>query len=1061
MHLNFQASSGITLMSLLFLFAVFCETAQSQVPKLLSPPVSNSAISTVEEPVDGTLNIVAVMVEFQQDSNRFTSGNGTFGPGSLPYLEDPGTNIDPLPHDQQYFESHIEFTKNYFEKMSGGRLDIRYHVINEVITLDNKMEVYSPLGPDPGFEPLANLAVDTWEKVQDKGDLSIQLTSYENTAFIIFHAGVGRDIELTGTTLNQTPQDIPSVYLSRSALARLLDDPGFSGFDIDNGKFLVNNTLIMPRTLSREGEDVTGNPFVLPLSINGLLTAQIGSHLGLPDLFNTETGESGIGRFGLMDGAGIFAYNGLFPPALSAWERIFLGWDIPFKVNNQRESSVELPAIETDFVPGNNVAKINISNEEYFLIENRHRDPRGNGVTLTIREPNGTITSQTLSNTDTEFVEQQSGFDQLLAPGVVIDVDHYDFALPGGFDDNQNRDLNGGILIWHIDESVINQKLGIEGINNNPDRRAVNLQEADGAQDIGRPVQIGVSQNEANGSAFDFWWSGNDATVITQTDSLVLYQNRFGPDTTPNNNSNSGAASNYELFDFSDNLVNAGFRIRPVQPFSEVYELIDSDSQVSVTASTDPGDLYWRRYPLALIPYRVGETDYILIPGRDGLQVYAPEKKHLSDEILSINHLQQPLTVPAAGLFTLAPNPQISGDDISIDLASWDGNQFNVQERFRASSNSGFISSFEEEFLDLDGSRDRINLLNNSVETSTVEVQFSEQMNGYQSRIEGSNLILSYPGGESVHSISKTEEFSRKHTGIISINRNEFLFYLLLDGRLSIFKEENGFNDEYVITDTGFIEWPAITDFTQDNRPDFLFIDKTRNQLVGKNVNGAILNNFPITPPSGFSFTGTPLIADLTGNGSSNILVTMQDSYSTVMMGYNEEGDILEGFPILIGGLNNQQNEPIHPLFFDDKLITLSHSGELKLWKFKNLENILYASRYGNNTNNKVSAIIETDEPPKLEFTLLNDNETYNWPNPATDETNLRYQTSEPAEIEIKITTVSGRLIYDKTTQSRGGVPEEILIDTSSWGSGGYLALVTARNSQHTERKLVKIAITK
>lgn len=1061
MHLNFKVSSGIICMSLLFLFSAYCNSAQSQVPQLHSLSHLDLAVSTNDKPVEGTLNIVAVMVEFQPDTNRFTSGNGTFGPGGLPYLEELGTNIDPLPHDQHYFESHLEFSKNYFEKMSGGKLDVRYQVVDEIVRLDKKMEEYSPVGEDPGFEPLANLARDTWERIHELGDLSIQLSPYENTAFIIFHAGAGRDIELTGTTLNQTPQDIPSVYLSQSALSRLLNDPGFSGFDIDNGNFLVDNTLIMPRTLSREGEDVTGNPFVLPLSINGLLTAQIGSYIGLPDLFNTETGESGIGRFGLMDGAGIFAYNGLFPPSLSAWERSFLGWDEPFKVNTRDETSVDLPAIRNETVSGNNIAKINISNEEYFLVENRHRDPNGAGVTLTIREPNGNITQQTFTNRDEEFVEQASGFDEMLTPGVVIDVDHYDFALPGGYDENRDRNLNGGILIWHIDEAVISKKLGIEGVNNNPDRRAVNLQEADGAQDIGRSVQIGVTQNEATGSAFDFWWSGNDATVITQTDSLVLYQNRFGPDTTPSNHSNTGSASHFELFDFSDNLVNASFRIQPVQPFSDVYELIDHDNQVSVTANTESNNNYWRRYPLAITPYHAGDSTYVLIPGRDGLQLYNPESQHLSDEIYRLEHIQQPLADANSGLITMAPNPWLSDDEIDIDLINWDGNQFTFLQSFTTNSNTGFISSFEEGILDVDGTSDRIDVLNNKVETGTSNVQFSELINGYQSRIEESNFIITFPGGEAVHSIPKSEEFSRKHTGIISINGNEFIFYLLLDGRLSLFSEEDNFSEETVIVDSGFIEWPAILDFNQDNRPDFLYVDKTNNRLVGKNSNGGMLTDFPIHPRADFNFMGTPLIGDINGNGSPEIIVTMQDTYTTVLMGYDNQGNSLDGFPLLVGGLDNQQDEPIHPLLLDDNLIAVSHSGELKMWKFNNLEEIFYAGRYGNYTNNKVSAVIETDATPELEFTLLNKNETYNWPNPATDETNLRFQTSEPAEIEIKITTVSGRLIYDKTTESRGGPPEEILIDTSNWSSGGYLALVTARNSQHTERKLVKIAITK
>lgn len=133
---------------------------------------------------------------------------------------------------------------------------------------------------------------------------------------MIFHAGVGRDIELTGTNLDITPLDIPSLYLRKQNLASLLSEPSFQGFPVNDGTFRVTNSMVIPRTETRRGLDIQENEFAFPLSINGLLIASIGSHLGLPDLFNTETGDPGIGRFGLMDGAGFFSFNGLLPPNL-------------------------------------------------------------------------------------------------------------------------------------------------------------------------------------------------------------------------------------------------------------------------------------------------------------------------------------------------------------------------------------------------------------------------------------------------------------------------------------------------------------------------------------------------------------------------------------------------------------------------------------------------------------------------------------------------------------------------------------------------------------------------
>ena len=64
-----------------------------------------------------------------------------------------------------------------------------------------------------------------------------------------------------------------------------------SGFPVSNGSFGIKNTMIIPETESRELETITGK-FLFEITINGLIVASVASHLGLPDLFDTETGLS-------------------------------------------------------------------------------------------------------------------------------------------------------------------------------------------------------------------------------------------------------------------------------------------------------------------------------------------------------------------------------------------------------------------------------------------------------------------------------------------------------------------------------------------------------------------------------------------------------------------------------------------------------------------------------------------------------------------------------------------------------------------------------------------------
>ncbi len=1065
-------SSGRDIRPLLFLFLLLLIF---QGPASARQFTHDSGLTTSPQYLRNTespshLHIIAVMVEFQPDSNRFTSGNGTFDDGSIPFLESPGTNIDALPHDQGYFEAHLEFTKNYFQRVSNGRLKIDYQVLPKIYRLNQKMEEYSPTGLNPELTPLARLVQDTWDMVSSDPDPDIQIEPGQNFAFIIFHAGIGRDVELTGSSLDRTPQDIPSVYLSTASLRNLLNDPSFSGFEVDNGNLLIDHSIILPRTLSRSGEDISGNRFVLPLSINGMLTAQIGRRIGLPYLFHTETGESGIGRFGLMDGAGIFSYHGLFPPEPSAWEKIYMGWTEPLQIPYDHTETIHLQAsmINRD----GDVAKVSLSQSEYFLLENRHRDPMGNGIELTIRKPDGTITTQFFTNDDIDFVRQNSGFDDLLEPGVIIDVSHFDFSLPGGrttlSTDGQQleKNLNGGILIWHIDENVIRNGIFANNINNNPVHRGVDLKEADGAQDIGRPVSTGFFQNEVNGSPFDFWWSGNNSSVIFRNDTLSLYQNKFGPQTTPDNRSHTGAVSHFELFDFSDNRPLASFRIRKVEPFESLYTLVRNETLSDLIPYNLTYDNFQKRYPLAMIPFENDSGTDILIPGQNGiLSIDLKADSNTTDyQFLELDKPQQPLLLSDSGTssIALAELPFAASDLLELHIVHYLNREFHTTKQFQLEPNFGFISMSEPGIIDLDGSTQRLNLNTNTIITDVYPVQRSETLNGVSSRIENNRLIIQNPDGTKSHLLNtELETHQRLHTGLIQSENSGVYVYLLGDGKLTLYTPEDQYQIPVQLSDSEFIEWPAFADINQNGDPEILFIDQETGLLNSKNTRGALSPGFPVSPPPGHIFTGTPLIADINGNGSSELIIQAHNKRTLSLFAYDMNGNPAEGFPLLIGGLGNPDAMPVHPLLFDRYLIAVSPDGDLKSWFFPEMENIKWASGYGSNFNNKVSGMIDFQHQQEPAFTLLNTDETYNWPNPAKNETHIRFETVHPAQITIKITTLSGRLIYDQTIQARGTIPEEVLLDTSGWPSGAYIALIEANDGIKKEKKLIKIAIVK
>lgn len=993
------------------------------------------------------------MVEFEPEENRFTTGDGTF---DLEFLDSDDIMIDPLPHDRAYFEAHLEFAKNYFESVSNGNLQVDYEVLPEIVQVDGVMADYAPVGEDDSENfKLAELARDAWAKVGESGQADLSGYDPDKTMFVVFHAGAGRDLELLGTTLDKTPQDIPSVFLGENALSRLLDDPQFDGFRVDDSGNRIKNTAILPQTQSRTGENVEGSQFVLELSINGIVTANVGSFIGLPDLFNTDTGESGIGRFGLMDGASIFSYRGMFPPEPSAWEKKYLGWADAQTINLDDHQTWELPAVSLrDDQP---FKRYNVSSDEYFLLENRHRDPNGDGVTITIQTPQGERKEFTFDNFEERFDPfDESEYDEILEPGVIVDVSNFDWSLPGGLDvvesdevdvPDEERELNGGMLIWQIDESVIRQTIDDNEINTNPDRKGVKLIEADGAQDIGRPISDSDDSRFLQGHAFDFWWSGNDFTVITQQrDSIVVYENRFGPDTQPRTRTASGSPIPIEFYDFSDNVPQASFRLREADGELYTRNRLEADLGELITRTSEERAHTW---PLSIDALTTDVDTSLIIPGENGLKAVSLSNDSPEVHDFDLPRSSQPLidgNSLIAATFGEAPNEIASWN---VENGSWNQN-YSVDGDFPVPALISKQSDTPELFIDgtefvFDEGEKR------SLDRQT---QRSVQLNGTQAETDGRNIFL--PGNETISLSPETRESERLYLG--GLQERQQGFYLLSDNNLQVVDIEEQ-QLRHWVRDTD-LNHPALVDITDDGKTDAIYVDRDRNKLTARNQNGATLDQFPVHPPDGYRFTGTPLIADINGDGDQEILITIQNQYGMEIIAYNKNmRRIRNEFPLYAGSVSDISDTPVHPVFIENTLVAVSHQGDITTWTFPEAGEIKWPHLYGEFDLNKIySHPTETDQQNQSAG-LLNEDETYNWPNPAEDHTHIRFETSESARITIRVANMSGTVVYEDDLETRGGMPEEVEVNTSSWGSGVYFGKVKARNGNNSESRMIKIVV--
>ena len=507
--------------SLITLFVLGSLSAQSFLSRINPFPHAPSSQDTVK--------ILAVMISFPEDKDAATFGNGKFG---TIYSQDYGMKIlDPLPHNKEYFESHLLFVKNYFDKVSKGKLNISYTILPDTFSVSKTMRNYSPPSNSTDFTPLGEFASEVWAKA-DQLYPGFNFSDYN--LFAIFHAGVGRDITLPGSLGNE--RDIPSLYLSPKALQNIYGND-YQGIPVSGGSFKINNSMILPETESRELSSL-GNTFLFEITINGLIAASVASHLGLPDLFDTETGLSAIGRFGLMDGQSIFAYNGIFPPEPSAWEKIYLGWQQPVVIEPAPGIfNITLAANIISTLSDATIVKIPINSSEYFLLENRIRDANADGAKV-----NYILNGQSLVKT---FPKDTAGFQSYAVDsvdGVVINVDEFDWAVPGN-----------GIVIWHIDENIINAKLAENKINTDKNSRGVDVEEADGIQDIGEQFRTIFGDIViGEGTSEDFWFNGNQSE---------LYINKFSKETRPNSNSNGNANSLITISDFSSISNRMTFRL--------------------------------------------------------------------------------------------------------------------------------------------------------------------------------------------------------------------------------------------------------------------------------------------------------------------------------------------------------------------------------------------------------------------------------------------------------------------------------------------------------------------
>jgi hypothetical protein len=968
-----------------------------------------------------SLKILAVMVEFQEDRYDATVGNGKFG--SI-YSHDYGdTIIDPLPHNAQYFEDHLLFAKNYFKKVSNGKVNISYKVLPEVLTVSKYMRDYSPGYNSTDFTNIGNLSKEVWE-LADQNFSSVKFSDYD--LFIIFHAGVSSGIDLGTYSIDR---NLPSIYMSSTALKKIFGND-FNGISVNNGSSYVTNSIIMAETESREYSDVQNNVYLYQFSINGLLVNNIASYMGLPDLFNTTTGRSVIGRFGLMDSQGMNANYGMFPPDLSPWEKIYLGWETPVTISNANQR-INLAARLVASTGDTTLIKIPINSSEYFLVENRQQDALNNLVNVVYKKNGNTYTKT--------FHPDTSGYYYYIVPdsidgGVVVDVDELDAAVPGN-----------GIVIWHIDEDVINKNLSANTVNNG-DVRGVAVVEADGINDIGELFTTVFGTTIGEGSEDDLWFKDNEAE---------LYKNSFSNSTKPSSKTNSGANSLITIDNFAAASNKMGFNI----------EWGSGSLNLLAKVSADIGN-----NNRMLTASNFSDSNSVLIIGNTNLSIY-----NLNGKLeKTINDFSDILPVA------------FSYNSVDYIIGAKD-NFINIY-----SKNSGIekLSSItcESEVTALSVDKQQtVPYFLISTWGTTSEVHLLSLTDLLNQKSLGKSSFVIYNGdiriksfgvGQSFYSFLGDENFieysnqaesisiegqTRKSIFSRNIDGNYVSVILMKDNRFVI-HESRGSTSQFQIDSEDSITSFSVADILNNGKHYIVFANG--NKIEAYSFNGVEAENSPFTLYTGEKFVNTPLIADIDNNGVQDIIAFTDagniygiDPVKAQTLSFFpiSFGAGLSATPAIVKQISPNSNSSVYPAC----LSLLTENNDLYSWQIgSDLGKSCWLGEFGDSYN---SSFVDMPQSSTVVTEYFPSDKAYNWPNPVYEnETNIRYYVSENSNVKIKIFDLAGDFVAELNDRALGGYDNETKWNVSNIQSGVYFARLSVKsdNGQSAE-KIIKIAVIK
>ncbi|MBW6516600.1 MAG: T9SS type A sorting domain-containing protein [Candidatus Cloacimonetes bacterium] len=991
-------------------------------------------------------DVLILMVEFADVKFTDTITNQD-------YLTNPDYTL------QDYIGRFMFHVQSYYLDASYEAYEINYTVCDTLITLPSNMSVYG--SQTNSLERRVQLVQDVVAYI----DPYINFADYD--AYIMMHAGAGRETDIYGTN----PNAISSSFMNRRLMQAVLDPDNdeFPGIPTDDGVY------VQEMVISATNHDHPDNPEDLNYGILGLLVHLFGRQMGLPTLFGNVSNlgrAAGAGNFCAM-GTGVWNANGFVPPFLSAWTRTFAGWAEPVTI---RQTANDIP-LTYPFNPEDlaipRVYKVPISDEEYYLVENRQQNPDDS---ILEGEPN--FTFKLLPPDEQDYY-----------PPPYEDVPRFnfmkntyrgcewDFYLPGlGGPDYPLID-GSGILIWHIDENIIRENYEYNTINANPAHQGVTLQEADGIQHL-------------RSSLFDIYMRGSpyDSFRAGHNDYFGKYQLADGTISLPFVQSYYGE-TDLEIFDISSSLNIMTFSVN--FPWTLEYPYEGDDVYPAAIVEDEFGDLYLLQttesgsiflfknfellpqYPLNVesIPHLYTYTEdnhTFIIPVQsesNGAAYYkvSPSGYELIDILPENPHrvwVTHPITFSnidsvARSAFAFYNTVQDRSEVILYSEEYVSYYTYTFANRLIASN----LIQKGEELL----------FFTKRYDNSHYELQIIDL-------IEYSHLFTSFPRLDSKDIESAIVAPLTKEEIEENIYRNNII--VLTSEQISSRDEGDKIYKLYMFYENGslcngfpiefseqILSVPSLDDVTGNGYLDILLVSSNNLYVVGYNgeIHSAVIFDDLAYPEVTTQSLGV-IALDVTGNGNSEIIANLGGNRFVI---WNNQFQLLDGYPLMLP--EQPRNYPL-PVFKADAIDIYLSAEQGLLFRHTfypqpynpDTEAMGWFVEYGDLQRSAYYSAPLPDNPLETDKIFIKEH-CYAFPVPLTYQNGgvlyFNIMVSQNLPVEVKIFDISGKQIFKEIheCQAYTNNRNKVFLDINGLATGVYFAILKAKGETVT----LKFAVEK